>query len=366
LLEEKWDLDSQTLIPNIRDPFLHDWSCAGTRLAAADHPIDLLEFQFPKRTEQWLKRLEFDILSFGCKIKQSHFLGANMIIIPVSIIDKLLGVVFDFVKTGGESLVKNIATKKSIRKAIEHASERFGNEYDDVELANALVVDTKFYDLPSVQRAIREMLEHPFDPAPQIRIENEFAEVLPDSKKNLADQAAWSYFEILREELIGVEKLNDKLKLIYLKRTTAATERTANGVEKILSRYNVSQTEIEKAKEKYLQYLIDINTYIDPRGIMQTRRSVALKLDDVYISLTAEIEGMQDTSLLAAKDRSLQFSENLEIKGASDVDKKGEIIIETVLDKKSEAIVETVDFPKAVRENKHLVILGDPGRVRLL
>jgi len=34
LLEQKWDLDSQALIPNIRDPFLYDRSCAWTGLAA--------------------------------------------------------------------------------------------------------------------------------------------------------------------------------------------------------------------------------------------------------------------------------------------------------------------------------------------
>jgi hypothetical protein len=26
MLEEKWDLGSQALIPNIRHPFVHDWS----------------------------------------------------------------------------------------------------------------------------------------------------------------------------------------------------------------------------------------------------------------------------------------------------------------------------------------------------
>jgi len=30
LLEEKWDFGPQALISNIRDPFLHDWSCAWT------------------------------------------------------------------------------------------------------------------------------------------------------------------------------------------------------------------------------------------------------------------------------------------------------------------------------------------------
>jgi len=42
LLEEKWDSGSQALIPNIRDPFLHDWSRAGTGLADNDHLIDFV------------------------------------------------------------------------------------------------------------------------------------------------------------------------------------------------------------------------------------------------------------------------------------------------------------------------------------
>lgn len=55
LLEEKWDPGLQGLIPNIGDPFLHQRSCSWTRLAAHDHPIDLLEIQLPKRTYQRLK-----------------------------------------------------------------------------------------------------------------------------------------------------------------------------------------------------------------------------------------------------------------------------------------------------------------------
>src|SRR6266508_4643525 len=60
LLEEKWDFGSQALIPNIRDPFLQDWPRPWTRLAAHDHPIDIFKIQFPKRTNQRLKRQEFD------------------------------------------------------------------------------------------------------------------------------------------------------------------------------------------------------------------------------------------------------------------------------------------------------------------
>src|SRR5260221_1595059 len=158
-----------------------------------------------------------------------------MVAIPAPIAEKLLGEVLDYLKKGGESLAKNIAAKKAIQKAIERAAERFGNEYDDNELARALTADTKFYDLQSVQKAIHDILEHPFDPAPQVKIEKEFASVLPESKRSLANNAAQVYLEILREQLVGVEKLNDKLNLVYLKRTSEATERTASGVEKLVA-----------------------------------------------------------------------------------------------------------------------------------
>lgn len=273
-----------------------------------------------------------------------------MITIPALITDKLLGIVFDFLRMGGESLAKNITAKKAIKKAIERAAERFGSEYDDKELARTLTVDTKFYDLPSVQKAIRELLEHPFDPAPQIKIENEFSGVLSEKQRGFANQAAQAYFEILREELIGVEKLNDKLKLVYLKRTAVATERTARGIDELIAKQKILPSRLEEARRKYLKYIIDTNQYLDPRGIMQTRRSVALKLDDVYVSLTAEMETTREKALLGTSDKSDHTSDELKAKQQlSDIEKKSKVIIEKV------------DFPKAVRENRHLVILGDPG-----
>jgi hypothetical protein len=74
LLEEKWDLGSQALIPNIRDPFLHDRSRTWTRLAADDHPIDLLEIQLPKRTDQRLKRQKFDFCTCFPQVINSKFI----------------------------------------------------------------------------------------------------------------------------------------------------------------------------------------------------------------------------------------------------------------------------------------------------
>jgi len=166
-----------------------------------------------------------------------------MSLVPTSIAEKLLGVILDFLKKGGENLINDVAAKNAIKKAIEYAAERFGDEYSDKGLAKALVVNTKLHDLPSVQNAIQTLLQHPFDPAPQVEVENEFAAVLSKNQKELAGGAAQFYLEILREELIGVEKLHDKLKLILLKRTAEATERTADGVEKLVEMQKKSSTE---------------------------------------------------------------------------------------------------------------------------
>jgi hypothetical protein len=59
LLEEKRDFDSQALISDISDPFLHDRSCAGTRLAAhngMDTSLDKEKFFLP---EEGVMALQF-------------------------------------------------------------------------------------------------------------------------------------------------------------------------------------------------------------------------------------------------------------------------------------------------------------------
>lgn len=264
----------------------------------------------------------------------------------VMIAEKLLTTILDFLKRSGEDLVKNSAVKEEINKAVERAAERFSIEYPDKELARALTIDTKFYDLPSIKTAIYKFLENPFNPAPQLLIEGEFDMVLPNYKKDVVFNAANQYLEILCEELIGVEKLSEKLKLIYLKRTAIAAERTADGIHELLTQQKVTQAEINNVKEKYLQYLIDTNTYIDPRGIMQTRRSVALRLDEIFVSLVAEKE-MQ--SLVA--DRFDNYEKEYEGEQLDNVEEYIRDIENSV----------TVSLAQVIKENNRIVILGDPG-----
>lgn len=193
-----------------------------------------------------------------------------MFILPAAITERLISLVFDFLKKSGESLAKDIATKKQISEAIESAASRFGEEFEDKGLARALTTDTRFYDLESVQSSIDEILKHPFDPAPQVKIEKEFEMVLPENQRGLAGKAAQKYLEILREQLLGVEKLNDKLKLIYLKqivdtnreikreaeRGANASERSADALEKLAASKD-KHPNLEKAREIYLHKFIE-------------------------------------------------------------------------------------------------------------
>ncbi|MCC6569804.1 MAG: hypothetical protein IT315_11260 [Anaerolineales bacterium] len=193
-----------------------------------------------------------------------------MFILPSAITERLMSLVFDFLKKSGESLARDMATKKQISEAIEGAASRFGEEFEDKGLARVLTADTRFYDLESVQSSIDEILKHPFDPAPQVKIEKEFEMVLPESQRGLAGKAAQTYLEILREQLIGVEKLNDKLKLIYLKqivdinreikreaeRGANAGERSADALEKLADSKD-KHPNLEKAREIYLHKFIE-------------------------------------------------------------------------------------------------------------
>ncbi len=112
--------------------------------------------------------------------------------------------------------------------------------------------------------------------------------------------------------------------------------------------------QLRDACNKYLQYLIEANSYIDPRGIMQTRRSVALKLDDVYVSLNIEPDVLTIDAGIARRQ---MLADARNMLGESEAEDK--VHTETI----NEAYLrqEPIELATAVRENTRLIILGDPG-----
>lgn len=272
--------------------------------------------------------------------------------IPEFVLQSLLDQVFTFLAERGRGYGRDVITREKIKEAIKNAAKRFENEYPNQELAKALNNNTRFHDLESIRQSIRHLLEHPFDPVPQVQVEAQFTSVLPKRYHKEVGKAADFFIERLQEELMAIEKLQRTLSLIYIKRAAEASERTARGIDQLVARQKITSFEIDEARRAYLKYIIDTNQYIDPRGIMQTRRSVSLKLDEVYITLNAE-----------RGTRTLDFDRFLEPMRGEEEDFQYQV--EDFVDKEisnwAGRRLETVDLAHAIRENIRMVVLGEPG-----
>lgn len=173
-----------------------------------------------------------------------------MVNIPSEITEKIWNGVVDFLVDYGKSRLSDEMTERikglrsdsvtsgEVQKAIESAAKRFETEYPDKQLSLALTHDTRFYDLPSVNKAVKELLAHPFDPAPKLQLEESFASVLPISEASNANDAAHFFLERLREALIGIKKLHDMLDLMLLldgNRTRSDMAETLKRIENLLA-----------------------------------------------------------------------------------------------------------------------------------
>ncbi|MEW5985856.1 MAG: HEAT repeat domain-containing protein [Chloroflexota bacterium] len=118
-------------------------------------------------------------------------------------------------------------------------------------------------------------------------------------------------------------------------------------------------------RRDYLHWLIERNLYLDPRGTLQTRRQVQVKLDDVYISL----RGQREEEPAAADKRLLEeelarLEEKLQQRGASAAEVEDER--ESALARLERRLVARPPEPprelhEVVKQRDQLVILGDPG-----
>ncbi|MBI3424372.1 MAG: DUF4062 domain-containing protein [Acidobacteria bacterium] len=100
----------------------------------------------------------------------------------------------------------------------------------------------------------------------------------------------------------------------------------------------------------YLNHLIERNTDLYPRGVMQTVRQVSLRLDEVYVSLKAERELRGRERL-----RRAPFDDDLEDIWQGPGGRRG---LERLDDQPRKEEAELYD---AVREHARIVVLGDPG-----
>jgi energy-coupling factor transporter ATP-binding protein EcfA2 len=279
-------------------------------------------------------------------------------------------------KYGGDEFAKRIDALRSdreltvqVNKAIEHAAARFGNEYPDKDLARALTEDTHFYDLQSVRNAVREMMAHPYSPAPMVMVEQSLADVLRTVDRARVNDAAQFFLERLREELIGVKKLNETLGLmlqlesLQANKESAATEKemaaTLQRIEKVLA---PEALPFDELKQKYLAHVVSEWRKIRLIGFSHGRTDVDDPLlEDVFVPLHAEqaarakVElGIPDLLRALGQDERLfrskfpgSFERSTEIRAIHDVDVT--------------ATKRTVSLNDVLAGAQRMVILGAPG-----
>lgn len=103
------------------------------------------------------------------------------------------------------------AFRLAFENSLERAVQRFAAEYDDPALVDALTQSTRFWDLPGVQRALREIVVRPSSylvPERDILLQS-FAEIVPDVPFERVERAVRFFMQCLAEEVINIPQLSE-------------------------------------------------------------------------------------------------------------------------------------------------------------
>ena len=94
-------------------------------------------------------------------------------------------------------------------QSLNRAIQRFTHEYHDQVIVDALVHNTRFWDYPAVQNALKEIVTSPssFLVAEQDTVYTSFAHVLPHLDPKRVEQAVHFFLHCLAEEVINIPQL---------------------------------------------------------------------------------------------------------------------------------------------------------------
>lgn len=117
--------------------------------------------------------------------------------------------------------------------ATKKAEQRWLAEYADHEIC-VLVRNMPLADLPSIQKAIRGFYDDPAAPVAASTFRNQLAAVVPKGlEPERIESAVASYMDILREELISVDALREKLNALATIETARHTARTVEELSQL-------------------------------------------------------------------------------------------------------------------------------------
>ncbi|MEZ4677614.1 MAG: hypothetical protein R2932_25700 [Caldilineaceae bacterium] len=131
----------------------------------------------------------------------------------------------------------------------------------------------------------------------------------------------------------------------------------------IVQQERAPEVDFTSTRTTYLNWLIDRNRYLDPRGTQQTTRQVQLKLDEIYISLKAQVEESQsklDRRLLQSELVHLD-AELADLPVVEQEDRRDQLYARLGMQQRETVSTAPVDLATAVAQHDRLVILGDPG-----
>jgi hypothetical protein len=101
------------------------------------------------------------------------------------------------------------AFRDSLFLVVERAVRRFALDYEDKELVDALTHDTRFWDLPSVQDALREIVTRPSSYLQPERtlLKHSFRDVLPTVEPERVERAIRFFLRCLTLEVMTLPQL---------------------------------------------------------------------------------------------------------------------------------------------------------------
>jgi HEAT repeat protein len=143
-----------------------------------------------------------------------------------------------------------------------------------------------------------------------------------------------------------------------------ALERLAAAVMDIRDRMTTGRA-TPGTRRDYLRWLIDRNSYLDPRGTYQTQRQVQLKLDTIYVSLHAQRDDEPSIADKTLIDQELaDLERNLAGMSAEEAEDQRENLLALFEHKQASgqaSVSEILELASVVARSDCLVILGDPG-----
>lgn len=143
-----------------------------------------------------------------------------------------------------------------------------------------------------------------------------------------------------------------------------AVGKTITQVNLSITTPNGAERATDATRTAYLNWLIDRNRYLDSRGTQQTTRQVQLKLDEVYISLCAQVEASpnQVDRRLLEEEAALLEKELAGLPADEQEDRRDQLYARLGLQSQQSITSTTpIDLDEAVARYSQLVILGDPG-----